>query len=117
MRKDRVALEHNAPVGIRLGSQGFAIEEDFAAAWPFLAQQHAQQRRLSAARGPHESNKGAGRNVERDLLEHDLIAELLPDVPDADRAHEALGSANQGKSFLWSHTRAASAAKARSVIQ
>ena len=57
------------------------------------------------------------RTVERDLLEHDMIAVLLPDVVEVDRAHSDLTDANQGKDLRCTKRSPASIRKARQVIQ
>ena len=96
MRKHRVALEDDAAVEIGLGLQRLAVEQDGAARRLLLAEQHAQERRLAAAGGPDQGHEGARLDLEIDLLEHDVVAVLLPDLVEDDGAHAALACANQG---------------------
>ena len=96
MRKHRVALEHHAAVEIRLRLQRLVFQQDGAARRPLLAEQHAQERRLAASRRPDQRQEGARLDLEIDLLEHDMVAVLLPHLVEDDGAHAALACANQG---------------------
>ena len=118
MRKDRIALEHDAAIRHRAqASSGSPSTRILPARRPLLAEQHAQERGLAAAGRADKRDEGARLDVERDLLEHDLVAVLLPDIVEADPAHAALTDANQGNALRWSRRSPASIRKASSVIQ
>ena len=82
MRVEGVALEHHRDVAI-LGVDVVdhaSIDGDLAAADVLEARQHAQQRRLAAARGSDQDHELALGNVERDAVQHARPAELLHDL-------------------------------------
>ena len=64
MREHRVALEHDAAVG-SARRQRLAVDEDASARRRLLAEQHAQERRLAAARGSDKGDEGVRRDLER----------------------------------------------------
>ena len=74
MRKDRVALEHHAALGIGFGGQRPALEPQFALAGPLLAEQQPQKGGLAAARGAHQRAELAFGDTQVQLFEHDLVA-------------------------------------------
>src|SRR5476649_16143 len=80
MFKYRVALEHHATMFIRLGRQGFAVEQDLAARRLFLTQQQAQERGLAATGRPDHRTEFAFGNAQVEPLKYDLIAVFLPYV-------------------------------------
>ena len=96
MRKHRVALENDAAVEIRLRLQRLVFQKDRAARRLLLAEKHTQEGRLAASRGPDQDQEGARLDLEIDLLEHDMVAVLLPHFVEDDGAHAALACANQG---------------------
>ena len=115
MRKDRVALEHHAALGIGFGGQRPALEPQFALAGPLLAEQQPQKGGLAAARGAHQRAELAFGDTRVQLFEHDLVAMALPDVANLDETHGALPRTR--KHLRWIRRNAQSIAQARSVIQ
>ena len=98
MREHRIALEHDAAVGPRLGRKRLAVEQHGALARPLLAEDQPQERALSRAGRTDDRQEGAGGDLEIDALEHDLVAVLDPDVAEGQRAHQRLAPAYaQGK--------------------
>jgi hypothetical protein len=87
MREHGVALEHHAAVGVGLVLQRSAVNENSAARLLLVAEQHAQERGLAAARRPHESHERARRDLEIDVLKHDVVAVFLPDLLERDCRH------------------------------
>ena len=79
-------LEHEADVAVsHVGGRGVVAFEDHAAGVGGLQPGYAaQERRLAAARGAEQGDEFAAREVERDIVEGDEIAELLADVLDLD---------------------------------
>ncbi len=49
VRKHGIALEHDAPVPVRLPGEGVTVQQKVAPALGFLAQQHLQEGRLATA--------------------------------------------------------------------
>ncbi len=94
VREHRVALEHDAAVRPRLVRQRRAVEQHRAAGRPLLPEHHAQERALAAARRADDGDEGAGRDLDIDALEHDLVAVFDPHVADRDRAHRR-------RPYLW----------------
>jgi hypothetical protein len=92
MGKHRIALKHDAAVGPGLGRQRHAVEQDLSAGRRLLAEDQPQERAFSRARRPDHRQKRAGRDLEVDALEHDLVAVLDPDVAHRDRAHQRCSS-------------------------
>ena len=82
MRKNRILLEDDAAVRRRLGFKRDAVDKDAALCRRLVAQHHAQKGRLAAARRPHQRDKGTGRDVEGDVLQHRLVAIDLPQFLD-----------------------------------
>ena len=82
VRKQRVGLEHHvdrAPVG-RDAFHVLAVEHDAARRRLVEAGEHAQQRRLAAARGAEQREELALVDDQRQVVDGDEIAELLGDV-------------------------------------
>jgi len=82
VRVQRIALEHHRDVAI-LGLDvvdHLAVDGDGAAANLFEAGQHAQQRRLAAARRTHQHHEFAIFDVERDPVNNLRVAECLLDA-------------------------------------
>ena len=99
MRKDGVALKHDAAVRIGFGLQWRAADFDMTPRRALLAEQHSEKRGLTAARRPDERNERARRNLEIDLLQHDMVAVFFPDFIEDDRVHADRASANHGKAL------------------
>ena len=87
MREHRIALEHDAAVRPRLVRHRHAIEQQRPARRPLLSEHHAQERALAAARRTDDRDEGAGRDLDIDPLQHDLVAVFDPHVPHRDRTH------------------------------
>ena len=80
--KERVGLEdgvHVPPVG-REPDDAAAAEEDLARAGLLEAADHAQRRRLAAARGPEQGEEAAGRDLDRHVVNRNHVVEALGDV-------------------------------------
>jgi hypothetical protein len=77
IRKDRVVLEHHAGVAPVRGQRvdALAAEADGARLNVAKARDHAQQRRLAAARRPEQREEFAVANLERDIAHRVHIAE------------------------------------------
>src|SRR5688572_99918 len=80
VREYRIALEHYAAVGMAFGRQGRAVEQDFTARGPFLAEHESQESALARARRPHHRNEFALGDVEVHALEDDLVPVFDPDL-------------------------------------
>ena len=80
MGKHGVALEDHAAIGIRLRLERLVVAAGSAPGRPLLAEQHAKERRLAAAGRTDEHQKRARLDLEVDLLEHDVVAILFPDI-------------------------------------
>ena len=76
-----------------------AVDEDAARGRRLEARQHAQQRRLAAARAAEQAEDLAAVDVQRDVVDRDEVAELLGDVLDADVGLRACGSFQ--RLLLW----------------
>ena len=116
MRKDRVALEHHAALGIGFGGQRPALEPQFALlgrSWPSSSRRKVD---LPQPEAPTSVQNSAFGDTQVQLFEHDLVAIALPDVANLDETHGALPS-DQGKHLRWIRRNAQSIAQARSVIQ
>ena len=82
VRKNRVRLEHHIDRTIvrRLVGHIDAVDFDRAARRYFEAGQHAQQRRLAAARTAEDRKQFAFGNVEVDVIDGDEVAEVFADA-------------------------------------
>ena len=109
VREHRIALEHDAAVGPRLVRQRRAVEEDVAARRPLLSEDQPQERALAASRGADHRDEGAGRDLEIDALEHDLVAVFDPHVA----ARRSRSSAPLARLVSPGKARRATAAQAR----
>src|SRR5450755_4241151 len=94
MRKQRIALEHDAAVGAGFGRQWLAIDEKLPAARCLHPQQHLEKRGLAASRGADNGNELVIADMQVHVLEHHLIAELLPQVLDGNLSQFASAHAN-----------------------
>ena len=89
MSVQRVILEHHGDVPV-LGVQGIddrAADTDIARRNRLQAGDHAQQRRLSAARWPQQHDKRAVLDVETDAVHHLGLAVGLAHIADGYRCH------------------------------
>ena len=92
MRKDRIALEHNAAIGAAFGAHRFAIEQDLAAAGGFLPQDQPQKGAFARARRSDHRDEGAGGDGQINPFEHNFGAVFDPDIAQfeqGDFAHRA----------------------------
>jgi hypothetical protein len=64
-----------------------AVDLDFAALDGFEPGNGAQQGRFAAARGPEHHQELAGRDVERNPVQHHGAAEVLADASQCETAH------------------------------
>ena len=89
VRVERVVLEHHRDVALlRLHVvHDLAADRDLAAADLLEPRDHAQQRRLAAARGPDQHRELAVGDVDVDAADHVGAAEVLVDVADVDGGH------------------------------
>ena len=85
VRKERVALEHHVhrPLVRRQRRQVAAGELDGSRSRLLEAGEHAQQRRLAAARGAEKGEHLALGDVDRDVVDGALAVEVLDDVRDS----------------------------------
>src|SRR3979411_262757 len=67
MRKYRIALEYDAPVGAGFGRKRLALEQTRALRGPLLPQDQPQERALAGARRANHRKKAARRNLEIDV--------------------------------------------------
>ena len=89
VREQRVALEHRVDVAAvrRRLRDVLAVEQDAPARRPLEARDHAQRRRLAAARRPDHREELAGRHVEVDAVDGDDVgAERLDELLEPDFA-------------------------------
>ncbi len=83
-----VVLEDEADAALLRGELGrvLAGDHDLARVGRLEARDHAQERRLAAAARAEQRGEGAGRHLQRDVVESDEVAEALRD-PGGDDAH------------------------------
>ncbi len=86
MREERVGLEHHVhrPVIGRHVRHVLTVDEDLAARGRLEAREHAQQRRLAAARSAEKGEELALDDVDRHIVDGREVTELLGDLLDAD---------------------------------
>jgi len=77
--KQCVLLKNEADLTIADGPQGcvLAIEQHLALVRRFQTADDAQQSRFAGARGSEQRHQGAGGNIEIDVLDRGIFAELL----------------------------------------
>ena len=80
----------------------------------FFRQEDAQEGGLAAAGGADKGNEGARREIEGDVLQHDLLAIFLPEMAHGNGGHFA--APNQGKRARRARARLKSMATAMRVI-
>ena len=86
VREERVALEDGVdvtPVRREIGDVAVA-EVDRAVARLLEAADHAERRRLPAARGTEEREEAPARHLEREVVDRDDLVEALRDALEAD---------------------------------
>ena len=83
--------EADAPLLRREGRRVLAGDDDLARVRRLEAGDHAQERRLAAAARAEERSEGAGRHLERDVVEGYEVAEPFRD-PTRDDGHQAASS-------------------------
>src|SRR5258706_15125136 len=91
VRVERVALEHHGDVAV-LGIEVVddpAVDGDRAAADVLEAGEHAQQRRLAAARGPDQHHELTVGDVQGYSMDDLRRAERLVNIRERDRSHYA----------------------------
>jgi hypothetical protein len=89
VREHRVVLEHHADralVGAQVADR-LALEQDLAGVQWVKAGDRAQQRGLAAAARAEQREECAARDVDADVLQRDMRAIGLADVPELDMAH------------------------------
>jgi hypothetical protein len=94
--EERVALEHRvdvAPVRRHVGD-GLALEQDPSLARLLESGDHAQRRRLAAARGAEQGEELAAGDREVHVAHRGVLAEALPDALDRDGG-VAIGAARR----------------------
>jgi hypothetical protein len=95
MRKQRIALKHDAAIGSRLARAGCVPSmRTVPRLGVFDAEQHFEERRLAAPRCADDGHELVIVDLQIDVLEHDLIAVLLPQVLDGHLRHAASAHAN-----------------------
>ncbi len=87
MREQRIALEYDAAVRARLARQRLPVDEKFPSARRLDAEQHLQERRLATARCADDRHELMIADLQIDVFEHDLRAEILPKPFDRDLRH------------------------------
>ena len=90
MRVERVVLEHHCDVTVDRVEvvDDHVADEDLAGGGTFEAGQHAQCRRLAAARRPHEDHELAVRDLEVEVVDGDRsVGKLLRHTAELDRGH------------------------------
>jgi hypothetical protein len=93
MREDRIALEHDAPVGPGLARQRLAIEQDFAARRLLHRQQQPEECGLAAARRPDQTQNSPD-GISRLTRSSTTLARIFhPQIADRYLAHVVAGSA------------------------
>ena len=94
MREQRVALEHHPhrPPLRRPAGEVLAVQQHAAAIGEVEAGDHAQQRRLAAARGAEQGEKLAGFDADADVVDCGEIAEAAGDVLDFEQRHRVCDS-------------------------
>src|SRR5204863_372739 len=94
MRIERKQLEHEGDVALPRPAHGhiLAAEQDLAASRQFQTCDHAQCRRLAAARRPEHDEELAILDDEAGVLHGDEIAEGLSQMLDADFGHDYSGN-------------------------
>src|SRR5271170_5123898 len=97
MRKERIALEHDASVRPGLRGQRLAVDEELPAGRGFHTEQHFEERGLTATRRTDDGHELVIADLQIDILEYDLAAILLPQMPDGDLSQLA---AAQGKALV-----------------
>ena len=92
MLEERVALEHRVDVAAvgRHVLDGLALEQDVALVGLLEARDHAQRRRLAAARRAEHREERPLRDVEVEALDRVLVAEALDDAAEGDREFHGL---------------------------
>jgi hypothetical protein len=91
MRIERVALEHHgdaARARRHVGARALAVDEDLARAGMLEPGDHAQQRRLAAARGPEENEELAVRDAQVHAADRVNVSIVLLQPANLDRRHE-----------------------------
>ena len=86
-----VVLEHeaDAPVLGRDAGGVLAQDQDAAGVGLLEARDHSQKRRLAAAARSQKGGQRAVRHLDRDVVEGDEVAELLPGLLDDDAHQDA----------------------------
>ena len=94
VREERVALEHGVDVALvrRQAGDVAVAEVDGARGRLLEAADHAQARRLAAARGAEQGEEAPARDLERDVVDRGDVVEALRHAlePDVGRGHRGL---------------------------
>ena len=96
VRKDGIALEHHVhrPLVWRDTGHILPVDQDMALGRQFEAGDHAQQRRLAAARRAEQHEELACHDVEADVIDRGHLAEAFGDILDLD---DRLGRVGHGQ--------------------
>ena len=86
MGEERIALEHRIDGALVGGKQGniLAVEQNLPARGEVEARDHAQRRRLSAARGAEEGDELTLVDVKTDIVDDEGVVVVLDDVLEFD---------------------------------
>ena len=84
--EERIALEHRIDGALVRGEQGniLAVEQDLPARGEVEARDHAQRRRLSAARGAEEGDELTLVDVKADVVDDEGVVVIFDDVLEFD---------------------------------
>ena len=108
-------MKDDAAIRPGLAGQRLAVDQEFAPARRLDAQEHAQERRLAAARSADDGDELVVADMQIDILEHHLCVVFLPKPLDGDLRHER-GLVLPRERLERSSRSSASMAKASNVI-